>query len=54
MIIGYRVVCAGIADELAESVMSFMAEGWQPFGSIAMTCDPCGSYFFSQAMVKYA
>ncbi len=60
MITDYQVVESGDDEQLAEAVKVAIQDGWQPFGSIAVTSffsldwgdEPF--YWYCQAMVKYA
>lgn len=60
MITDYQIVETGDGDEIAEAVKVAIRNGWQPFGSIAVTSffdldwDDDPFYWYAQPMVKYA
>jgi len=58
-ITNYQLVESGDDSEVKEAVLAAIRNGWQPFGSIAVTVwfdadwceEPC--YWYCQPMVKY-
>ena len=52
----YQILESGIETNLVAEVKTYIAEGWQPFGSLCVTAENLNGnerFIYTQAMVKY-